>query len=81
MDAEILHYKTEKQEHELHVGIDAPARSRDSVAIATELPHIRVVVYGTTNNQDALNNSYSTIVCIGCDHLATVSDFTTTGET
>ena len=48
MDADILHYKTEKQEQELHVGMDAPATSGDSVvggsvvAIATKLPHIRV---------------------------------------
>ena len=44
MGADILHYKTEKQEQELHVGMDAPARSGGSAAITTELPHIRVSI-------------------------------------
>ena len=48
-DADILHYKTEKQEQELHVGMDAPASGDNVVggsvvAIATELPHIRVSI-------------------------------------
>ena len=42
MDADMLHYKTEKQEQELHVGMDAPVSRASVVAITTNLPHIRV---------------------------------------
>ena len=49
MGADILHYKTEKQQQELHVGMDTPVSGvsvvgGSVVAIATELPHIRVSI-------------------------------------
>ena len=48
MDADHTALQTEKQEQELHIGMDAPASSEGRVvgavlfAIATKLPHIRV---------------------------------------
>ena len=55
VDADVLKYKTNDDEQEFHIGVEAP------VAITTKLSHIRMSINDGPIFQDALNNTKCSI--------------------
>ena len=59
VDADVLKYKTNDDEQEFHIGVEAP------VAITTKLSHIRMSIDAIFISKDGLNNTSRSIVFVG----------------